>query len=76
MPPLDDEGKLILVPEGILDSRERVLCRRTTREYLVKWRNLPVEDATWENEQILQHLELKLLGDKQFWEGQTVMSPF
>ena len=76
LPPLDDEGKLILVPEAILDTRERVLRRRTIREYLVKWRNLPVEDATWENEQILQHPELKLLEDKQFWEGRTVMSPF
>ena len=53
LPPLDDEGKIILVPEAILDTRERVLHRRTIREYLVKWRNLPVEDATWENEQIL-----------------------
>ena len=35
LPPLDDEGKLILVPEAILDTRERVLRRRTIREYLV-----------------------------------------
>ena len=43
LPPLDDKGKLILVPEAILDSKERVLRRRTIKEYLVKWRNLPVE---------------------------------
>ena len=35
---------------------------------------MPVEDATWENEQILQHLNMQLLEDKQFWEGRTVMS--
>jgi hypothetical protein len=75
LPPLDDEGKLILVPESILDYRERQLRRRTIREYLVKWKDLPVEDATWEDETILQHPVLRLLGDKQFQEGWTVMSP-
>jgi hypothetical protein len=34
-----------------------------------------VEDATWEGEQILQHPDLILLEDKQFWEGETMMSP-
>ena len=75
LPPLDDEGKLILVPESILEYRERQLRRRTIREYLVKWRDLPVEDATWESEEILQHPALRLLEDKQFQEGRTVMSP-
>lgn len=50
LPPLDAEGKFILVPEAIIDIRERTLRRRTVKEYLVKWRNLPVDDATWENE--------------------------
>ena len=75
LPPLDDEGKLVLVPEAIIEFRERNLRRRTIRECLVKWKDLPVEDATWESEEILQHLELRLLGDKQFQEGRTVMSP-
>ena len=66
LPPLDDEGKLILVPKPILDSREKQLRRRVIREYLVKWKNLPVEDATWEGEVILQHPALRLLEDKQF----------
>ena len=66
LPPLDDEGKLVLVPEYIIDSRERQLRRRTIREYLVKWRDLPEEDATWEGEYILQHPTLRLLEGKQF----------
>lgn len=53
LPPLDEEGKLILVPEAVLEVRERTLRRRVIKEYLVKWKNLPVEDATWESEQIL-----------------------
>ena len=75
LPPLDDEGKLILIPEAILDFREKQLRSRAIREYLIKWKDLPIEDATWESEEILQHPELRLLGDKQFPEGRTVMSP-
>ena len=71
LPPLDDEGKLILIPEAILDSRERHLRRRVIREYLVKWKDLPTEDATWESDNILQHPALSLLVDKQIRGGQT-----
>lgn len=48
LPPLDEEGQLELNPEDILDVRERRLRSRVIREYLVRWRDLPVEDATWE----------------------------
>lgn len=48
LPPLDEEGQLVLIPKEIIDFRERSLRRRTIREYLVKWKNLPAEDATWE----------------------------
>ena len=71
---MDDEGKLVLVPEAIIEFKERNL-RSTIREYLVKWKDLQVEDATWESEEILQHPELRMLVDKQFQEGRTVMSP-
>ena len=61
LPPLDDEGQLTLVPEKILKTRERRLRSRTIKEYLVQWKDLPSEDATWEEENILQHPNLKLL---------------
>jgi hypothetical protein len=35
-----------------------------------------VEDATWENKQVLRFLGLKLLEDKQIWARRTVMSLF
>ena len=76
LPPLDDEGQLTLVPEKILKTRERRLRSRIIKEYLVQWKDLPNEDATWEEEKILQHPNLKLLEDKQSWVGRTVMSPF
>ena len=63
--PMDDEGHLVLQPEAIIDTSERQLRSRTVQEFLVRWKNLPDEDATWESEKILQHPSLQLLEDKQ-----------
>jgi len=46
LPPLDKEGNLILVPEQILAFREKCLRNKTLNEYLIRWKDLPVEDAT------------------------------
>jgi hypothetical protein len=74
IPPLDEEGKLELVPEEVLEFRERKLRSRVIRECLIRWRGLPVKESTWESEQVLQHPGLVLLEDKQFREGRTIMS--
>ena len=66
IPPLHDEGLLVLIPEKILWVQERKHRNRVIREYLVQWKELPIEDATWEGEQVLQHPCLQLLEDKQF----------
>eukprot|EP00253_Pinus_taeda_P020203 PITA_20203 len=58
LPPLDDEGNSVLKLEAILETRERKLRSRIMGEYLMRWKNLPDEDATWEGEHILQHLAL------------------
>eukprot|EP00253_Pinus_taeda_P032286 PITA_32286 len=65
LPPTDDEGHLGLQPKAIIDTRERQLRSRTVREFLVRWKNLPDEDATWESDKILQHPSLQLLEDMQ-----------
>ena len=75
LPPLDDEGQLNLVSERILRVRERKLRNYTICEYLVQWKDLPSEDATWEGEKILKHPGLELLEEKQIWVGRTVMPP-
>ena len=74
--PLGDEGQITLIPEKVLKTRERRLRSRTIKEHLVWWKDIPSEDATWEEENILQHQNLKFLKDKQYWVGRTVMSPF
>lgn len=74
-PPLDEEEELILVPEEILETMDQRLRNITIKEYLVKWKDLLVTDATRKGEQVLKHLELKLLKGKQTWIGRTVMSP-
>jgi hypothetical protein len=75
LPPLDEEGQLILIPEEVLETKEKKLRNISIKEYLIKWKNLPIKDATWEGEQILQHPGLHLLEDKQSQAGRTVMSP-
>ena len=76
LPPLNDEVQLTLVLEKKLKTRERRLRSITTKEYLVQWKDLPSEDATWEEENISKNPNLKFLEDKQSWVGRTVMSPF
>jgi hypothetical protein len=74
LPSLDEEGQSELVPEEVLEFREWKLRRKVIKECLIRSRGLPIEDATWESEQVLQHPRLVLLEDKQFREGRIVMS--
>ena len=50
LPLLDEEGRLILILEGILEVRTKFLCSRRINEYLIKWKTLPKDEATWEDE--------------------------
>ena len=59
LPELDGEGKIILEPEVVIEKRTRQLRIRSISEYLIKWKNLPTEDSTWEDENFIQkHLGL------------------
>jgi hypothetical protein len=74
-PPLDEEGQLVLVLEEILEVREKKLRKIKIKEYFVKWKNIPIEDATWEGEHMIQERGPELLVGKQFLAGETIMSP-
>jgi hypothetical protein len=50
IPPLYEEDQLILIPEDIMEVREKKLRKRSFKQYLIKWKNLPIEDASWEGE--------------------------
>lgn len=64
LPPLDDEGKLILVSKEVLEIREKKLRNKVIVELLVKWKGLPIEDVTWEGIEILNHPNLHCLRTK------------
>lgn len=65
LPPIDDEGKLILESTEILDVKDTIKLRsHTIKEYLVRWKDLLIEDATWESEQIWENPSLQLLEGK------------
>ena len=54
IPPITDAGELLLEPQSILDSRWHKQGCHLVAESLVQWKNLPVEDATWEPTALLQ----------------------
>jgi hypothetical protein len=59
LPELNEEGKIILEPKAITDTRIHQMRNRSISEYLIKWRKLPAEDFTWEDESFIQkHPEL------------------
>ena len=68
-PMLDDEGKLVLEPECILEIKTRTICSRSVNEYLIKWRNLQDDEATWENENFRsRHPSLPILHGRSISE--------
>ena len=53
LPTLDEEGKLVLEPEVVINAKEGRLRSRIITEYLIKWKNCPEEDASWETEKFI-----------------------
>ena len=66
LPPIDEEGKLILELAEIIDVQEKRLRSHTIKEFLMQWKDLQVEDANWKDEKILEYLSLQLLEGKKF----------
>ena len=54
LPELDEEGKIILEPGAVIETRTQQLGNRSISEYLIKWKNLRAEDSTWEDKNFIQ----------------------
>jgi hypothetical protein len=75
-PKLDEEGKIILEPKAITDTRIRQLRNRSISKYLIKWRKLPAEDSTWEDESFIQkHPELLKHCGQHLSQGEGHVKP-
>ena len=51
--PIDAIGTFEMVPEYLLDSREKTLRGRTICDFLVKWKNYSIDDASWVSQEEL-----------------------
>ena len=59
LPETEEEGKTILEPGAVKESRTRQLRNQSISEYLIKWKKLPAEDSTLEDKKFIQkHQEL------------------
>ena len=47
LPEFDKEGKIILEPQAITDTRVCQLRNRSISKYLIKWKKLPTKGSTW-----------------------------
>jgi hypothetical protein len=75
LPKLYEEGKIILEPEAIIDTRIFQLRNRSILEYLIKWRKLPAEDSTWEDESFIQKNPELLSCRKHLSKGEGHVKP-
>jgi hypothetical protein len=76
LPELDEEGKIILEPKDITDTRIRQLRNRSISEYLIKWRKLSAEGSTWEDESCIQkHPDLLKRCGQHLSQGEGHVKP-
>ena len=76
LPELEEEGKIILEPEAITDTRIHQLRNRSISEYLIKWRKLLAGDSTWEDESFIhKHPELLKCCGQHLSQGEGHVKP-
>lgn len=49
LPPIDDDGVIILKPNSIIDTRWLKRESKLIEQSLIHWKILPAEEATWED---------------------------
>ena len=53
LPEIEQEGKIILEPGAVTETKTQQLRNRSISEYLIKWKNLPTEYSTWEDKNFI-----------------------
>ena len=67
LPLLDEEGRLILLPKGILEVRTKFLRSRIINEYMITWKKFLEDEATCEDEEFRsKNLSLPMLQGRIF----------
>ena len=70
LPPIAEDGVVILEPQSILDTRWIKHGGQLVEESLVHWKHLTPDDATWEpTEQLLSQFSSSILEDKDHLRG-------
>nr|TKR91215.1 hypothetical protein D5086_0000225710 [Populus alba] len=70
LPPVADDGVVILEPHSILDTRWIKHGGQLVEESLVHWQHLSQDDATWEpTEQLFAQFSPSILEDKDNFRG-------
>jgi hypothetical protein len=73
---INEEGKIILEPEAITDTRIHQLRNISISKYLIKWRKLPAKDSTWEDDSFIKkHPELLKHCRQHLSEGEGHVKP-
>lgn len=73
---MTDEGFILLEPLKILDVRWVKRCQSFHEEWLILWKHLSTDGATWEpKEVILQQFPSLELEDKHPHEGGGIVRP-
>ena len=71
-PGIDEEDKIIFEPEVVKETRNWKVQNQLISEYLIKWKNLPAEDSTWEDENFIRnHPKLLKHWGKNIFEGEV-----
>ena len=74
---IDEEGKIIFEPEEVMETRTQQLRNRSISEYLIKWKNLPTEDSTWEDENVIhKNPELLKRCRQHFLKERGTLGPY
>ena len=76
LPDISEEWEIILELKTILETRNKQLGNRAITKYLVKWKNPPVEEETWEYEFFMQkHQRLVKCWGKHLFEWERFLKP-